>query len=70
MCSGHSILECCVMFSGVKLSMGSFVLFQNNSVLYFFPVPPPLFVQEGLKFHCIVFPSLVARLYKKLKNLV
>ena len=27
MCSGHSIPECCVMFSGVKLSMGSFVLF-------------------------------------------
>ena len=27
MCSCHSILECCVMFSLVKLSMGSFVLF-------------------------------------------
>ena len=27
MCSCHSIQECCVMFSGVKLSMGSFVLF-------------------------------------------
>ena len=27
MCSCHSILECGVMFSGVKLSMGSFVLF-------------------------------------------
>ena len=27
MCSSHSIPECCVMFSGVKLSMGSFVLF-------------------------------------------
>ena len=26
-CSCHSIPECCVMFSGVKLSMGSFVLF-------------------------------------------
>ena len=25
-CSCHSILECCVMFSGVKVSMGSFVL--------------------------------------------
>ena len=25
-CSCHSILECCVMFSGVKMSMGSFVL--------------------------------------------
>ena len=25
-CSCHSIPECCVMFSGVKLSMGSFVL--------------------------------------------
>ena len=27
MCSCHSFLDCCVMFSGVKLSMGSFVLF-------------------------------------------
>ena len=27
MCSCHSILECCVMFSGVKLSIRSFVLF-------------------------------------------
>ena len=26
MCSCHYILECCIMFSGVKLSMGSFVL--------------------------------------------
>ena len=27
MCSCHSIPECCVMFSGDKLSMGSFILF-------------------------------------------
>ena len=27
MCSCHSILECCVMFPGVKLSIRSFVLF-------------------------------------------
>ena len=27
MCSCHSTPECCVMFSGVKLSMGSFILF-------------------------------------------
>ena len=27
MCSCHSILECCVMFSGVKLSIRLFVLF-------------------------------------------
>ena len=26
MYSCHSILECCITFSGVKLSMGSFVL--------------------------------------------
>ena len=32
MCSCHSILECCVMFSGVKLSMGSFVLFGDVKV--------------------------------------
>ena len=29
MCGCHSIPECCVMFSGVKLSMGSFILFIN-----------------------------------------
>ena len=37
MCSCHSVLECCVMFSGVKLSMGSFVLllsrFHNMKLL-------------------------------------
>ena len=27
MCSCHSILECCVTFSGVKLSIRSFVLY-------------------------------------------
>ena len=27
MCSCHSVLECCVTFSGVKLSMRSFFLF-------------------------------------------
>ena len=27
MCNCHSILECCVMFSGVKLSIRSFNLF-------------------------------------------
>ena len=27
MCDCHSILECCVTFSGVKLSIRSFVLF-------------------------------------------
>ena len=33
MCSCHSILECCVMFSGVKLSIRSFVLFfRRNDV--------------------------------------
>ena len=30
----HSILECCVAFSGVKLSMRSFVLF--IIIIYFF----------------------------------
>ena len=28
MCSCHSILECCVTFSGVKLSIRSFLLFR------------------------------------------
>ena len=31
MCSCHSILECCVTFSGVKLSIRSFVLLLLNS---------------------------------------
>ena len=31
MCSCHSILECCVMFSGVKLSIRSFVLLLRQS---------------------------------------
>ena len=30
MCSCHFIPERCVMFSGVKLSMGSFILFLDN----------------------------------------
>ena len=34
MCSCHSILECCIMFSGVKLSMGSFVLFIIIIIIY------------------------------------
>ena len=33
MCSCNSILECCIMFSGVKLSMGSFVLFDDVIVI-------------------------------------
>ena len=36
MCSCHSISECCIMFSGVKLSMGSFVLFFSHGVVQFF----------------------------------
>ena len=32
MCSCHSILECCVTFSGVKLSIRSFVLFSSFQV--------------------------------------
>ena len=31
MCSCRSIPECCVMLSGIKLSMGSFVLFGLNT---------------------------------------
>ena len=51
MCSCHSVLECCVVFSGVRLSMGSFVLFYlyssgkyrslfyitENKILFYFP---------------------------------
>ena len=32
MCSCHSIPKCCVMFSGVKLSMGSFILFHSRDL--------------------------------------
>ena len=52
MCSCHSILECCVTFSGVKLSIRSFVLFINKAekVTYLFPLSPlfPL----SLNFFC------------------
>ena len=30
MCSCHSILECCVAFSGVELSIRSFVLYHSK----------------------------------------
>ena len=33
MCSCHSILQCCVMFSGVKLSVRSFVLLLDRGHL-------------------------------------
>ena len=33
MCSCHSILECCVTFSGVKLSIRSFVLLLSGGFL-------------------------------------
>ena len=33
-CSCHSILECCVTFSGVKLSIRSFVLFHSTQQPY------------------------------------
>ena len=32
MCSCHSILECCVTFSGVKLSIRSFVIIARTAV--------------------------------------
>ena len=34
MCSCHSILECCVTFSGVKLSIRSFVLFHEKPLIH------------------------------------
>ena len=37
MCSFHSILECCVTFSGVKLSIRSFVLFAEMGQNYSAP---------------------------------
>ena len=33
MCDCHSILECCVVFSGVKLSIRSFNLFDSHQSL-------------------------------------
>ena len=50
MCSCHSILECCVTFSGVKLSIRSFVLF------------PALAVQSVSKCLKVFFGILVAEL--------
>ena len=35
MCDCHSILECCVVFSGVKLSIRSFNLFVHNFSLFY-----------------------------------
>ena len=35
MCTSHSVLECCVTFSGVKLSIRSFVLFLKMSLFCF-----------------------------------
>ena len=49
MCSCHSILECCIMFSGVKLSMGSFVLF---GILFL--IEPGILFQLTI---CILFTS-------------
>ena len=37
MCSCHSVLECCVTFSGVKLSIRSFVLFIKLTKLLALP---------------------------------
>ena len=46
MSSCHSILECCVMFSGVKLSMGSFVLslyiYSTHSIEHNSTTPPAM----------------------------
>ena len=52
MCSCHSIPECCVMFSGVKLSMGSFVLFLLLLLL--------LFVLDGISMNiCLSQKTIV-----------
>ena len=48
MCSCHSILECCIMFSGVKLSMGSFVLFMHKEVK--FKIPSGFMVESSFVF--------------------
>ena len=51
MCSCHYIPECCVMFSGVKLSMGSFVLFLNSvkPFLYDFSLRKTYFKEQTTK---------------------
>ena len=41
MCSCHSILECCVTFSGVKLNIRSFVLFTWMIAFECLHHPPP-----------------------------
>ena len=60
MCSCHSILECCVMFSGVKLSIRSFVLFLRSFVLFLrsfvlFLRSFVLFLRSFVLFHDFVF---------------
>ena len=63
MCSCHFIIECCVMFSGVKLSMGSFVLF---SVLRAFLIV--LLFRQIVEKLCIFWATLhYLSLYYELK---
>ena len=60
MCSYHSVLECCVMFSGVKLSMGSFVIFHyifticSPFVHYLFTICSCTFIVVSLYVHYIL----------------
>ena len=79
MCSCHSIPECRVMFSGVKLSIGSFILLPKSStvclLLYFvvladfetFVVDPPC--RKGSGFIVFGFCMTVHLLLKMNKHL-
>ena len=55
MCSCQSIPECYVMFSGVKLSMGLFVLFIIIATKYFHLINP------NLSFLCVDDSSQIAK---------
>ena len=49
MCSCHSIPEFCVMFSGVKLSMGSFILLNGKFALQIYQFYESEIVKTELK---------------------
>ena len=53
MCSCNSILECCIMFSEVKLSVGSFVLLLLSCPKIF-----DITVKETKTYHTVLKGSL------------
>ena len=60
MCNCHSILECCVMFSGVKLSIISFNLFKCDTYITRLPILSKMVQILDIPVYCLVlhnFPT-------------